>query len=184
MKPKLGPKLFAISLPILFATGFISAIFVLLVHQTPAWKFALNEYVMMSESRIQKDVSILEVVKAKNPWRFLPEMSYIAFGDSVYYQTTRFQSESGSPFLAELNVYNSDFLSDGRRPIPYPPDDAWCAHLRAQGSADQDLIDWQVVIARHSDLYNADFIIHEIPRNEDSVETQKILIRIGCDFKE
>jgi hypothetical protein len=44
------------------------------------------------------------------------------------------------------------------RPLPYPPRDAWCVELRRSALEEHD---W-VVVALHADLYNADWVVHEL----------------------
>ncbi len=94
------------------------------------------------------------MLRAKTPLNFSEEMSLISYADSVYFRTT--------------NGYESD--TSGLKPLPYPPDDIWCIKTTYA-----EIPFRIVVLALHSDLYNADWIVHDIGASV------RVLEQIGCE---
>ncbi len=58
------------------------------------------------------------------------------------------------------------------KPIPYPPNDLWCAQLSSSDPAAPKV----VVAGLHQDIYNAEWIVHEV------TDPATVLSKIGCEF--
>ena len=69
-------------------------------------------------------------------------MSKASFSNTPYYETTC--------------RFNPDYA--GYKPMPYPPNDLWCVKvISADPKAPQ-----AIVVALHQDIYNADWVVHEM----------------------
>jgi hypothetical protein len=60
----------------------------------------------------------------------------------------------------------------GVMPMPYPPNDLWCAQLSSPDPAAPKV----VVAGLHQDIYNAEWIVHEV------ADPATVLPAIGCQF--
>jgi hypothetical protein len=74
---------------------------------------------------------------------------------------------------------------DGPRPLPYPPENVWCALLERDHKSTDELIretTYTVVfVAEHQNLYHAAIVIHE-PASDPSAEVlMESLSRVGCE---
>ncbi len=123
--------------------------------------------------------SIGAVSQATQPWLFKPEQSSATYSESVHYHTTvnlralatRQISRSPSP-AASPDIYHG---SDGLAGLPYPPEDLWCVLLDT-GEQGTDV----VLVALHMGLYNADWVVHELPANWSAAERSAALAELGC----
>ena len=119
--------------------------------------------------------------QASRPWNFTREMSAFTIGDSARYLThadfsgnlrreaTRFAAQA-----ANSQVPSS--AQDGRIPLPYPPEEVWCASLASDESR---LV---VFVVLHQDLYNGAWIVHEPEGALTSHELSENLSSLGCDL--
>jgi hypothetical protein len=101
-------------------------------------------------------VVIKQYVQASLPQNFRSEMSKTSYGDTPYYITT--------------HRTNPDY--PGLKPLPYPPNDLWCVQLKRTDPAAPQV----VVIALHQDIYNADWVMHEV------TDPATVLPTVGCEF--
>lgn len=112
------------------------------------------------------------ITRASRPWDFTQEMSALTLGDSARYRTAL--DFSGQPPENPIPVSTLDvpagYKSGPAMPLPFPPEDVWCAQLAA---GDQAAIVFGVL---HQDLYNGAWIIHEPPS-----EVDQTLSAIGCE---
>jgi hypothetical protein len=60
----------------------------------------------------------------------------------------------------------------GGKPMPYPPNDLWCAQLSSPDPAAPKV----VLAGLHQDMYNAEWIVHEV------TDPATVLPAIGCQF--
>jgi hypothetical protein len=111
-----------------------------------------------------KRATLLEVAAAEEaarPWEFQRAMSGRSFGGSTYYQVSM-------PYTG----------NNGGRPLPMPPVAVWCVRLKAGSEASGPAARF-VFVAKHQDLYNADWITHE-PPSDPAQPPAEILAQIGC----
>jgi hypothetical protein len=101
-------------------------------------------------------VEIVQFVPARLPQNFRAEMSAASYGNTPYYATT--------------HRTNPDY--PGQKPLPYPPNDVWCVKLESTDPAAPRM----VVLALHQDIYNADWVMHEVTNSET------VLAAVGCKF--
>lgn len=94
--------------------------------------------------------------RARQPWNFEPEMSRIAYGASLHFQT-----DAGPTQTVRANLST----------LPYPPQQVWCARLNDSPDV--------VYVGLHLDLYNADLVIHTAA-GDSRAELLKQLQAIDC----
>jgi len=105
---------------------------------------------------IDRGVVIKQYVQASLPQNFRAEMSKASYGNTPYYVTA--------------HRANPDY--PGQKPLPYPPNDLWCVQLKSTDPAAPQV----VVIALHQDIYNADWVMHEV------TDPETVLATVGCKF--
>ena len=101
-------------------------------------------------------VEIVHYVQARLPQNFRAEMSAASYGNTPYYATTH-RANPNYP---------------GQKPLPYPPDDVWCVKLKSTDPA----VPPMVVLALHQDIYNADWVMHEV------TDPAAVATTVGCTF--
>ncbi len=105
---------------------------------------------------IDRGVAIKQYVQASLPQNFQAEMSKASYGNTPYYVTT--------------HRANPDY--PGQMPLPYPPNDLWCVKLTSTDPAAPHM----VVLALHQDMYNADWVMHEV------TDPEAVAATVGCKF--
>jgi hypothetical protein len=101
-----------------------------------------------------RSATVTAMMQANKSQNFSAEMSTVV-GQSVYFRT--------GPW-------------DGARTLPFPPEEVWCALLHdMQG-------DHIVFVVLHSDLYNAQWLVHEPKVKWPDVALKAQLSAIGCDL--
>jgi hypothetical protein len=113
----------------------------------------VSEYVY---SFIDRGVAIRQYVQARLPQNFRVEMSKDSYGNTPYYATTH-RSNPNYP---------------GLKPLPYPVNDLWCVQLKSADSTAPQA----VLLALHQDIYNADWVMHEV------TDPEAVLAAVGCHF--
>jgi len=109
-------------------------------------------------------ITIQRTFQASRPWQFSSEMSINNYGDCIYF---------GAAYC-----YNLDEAPTSPQ-IPFPPDEVWCSLVKTF-SGDEET-SWIIYIAKHQDLYNADWIVHESSYNLTDPQVIDNLSTIGCD---
>jgi hypothetical protein len=144
----------------------------------PSHQLAVEEYVVYRRATGLPTLTIKQYTKARMPQNFRPDMSEKSFGNATYYQTGhRYDQQSDAsiwPFTVTATTVPTltQMSYGGGKPLPYPPNDLWCAQL---SSSDPGVP--QVVLAGlHQDIYNAEWIVHEV------TDSQTVLASIGCKF--
>jgi hypothetical protein len=163
-------KILYLSIPIL-VPGFLLILFLLYAkQQPPAWQTELEKYIAYKEHASPILITEQSAVRSERPWKFTGDTGYIVYGDTPYYITDNtYQSGRDSRF--------------SRMPLPYPPEELWCVLLKMEPRYAPDFFKYQLVfVARHQDLYNADWVIHEANRPPSSPEIKQTLSRIGCNI--
>jgi hypothetical protein len=133
----------------LAAVVIVAAVVVVLADGRPAapesvQSMADNYARYLSFSSLEP-VSVERITRAAHPERFGQNMSKATYGDSVYYRTVyslEQMAETGQPRPG-----------NGGRAVSFPPKELWCV-LLSDGSL--------VVVGQHLDLYNADWVLHEV----------------------
>ena len=105
---------------------------------------------------LDRGVAIGQYVQARLPQNFRAEMSTASYGNTPYYVTT--------------HRSNPDY--PGLKPLPYPPNDLWCVKLKSADPTAPSV----VVLALHQDIYNADWVMHEV------TDPETVLAAVGCQF--
>lgn len=137
---------------------------------------ALDQYLLYRQRIHGNTIQAQLIVHARQPWNFIQDMSAAAIGDSARYRTASgFSGQRAAPSPAPLgtvDVLNESAArsEDQRIPLPYPPEDLWCAQLDSK-----NLNPTVVFVALHQDLYNGAWIIHE-----PAIEVDQTLSTIGC----
>jgi hypothetical protein len=149
--------------PLLSAIMVLVGLWIANALTTPPWRAALNLYIAYKTSPPASLITLERAVQAGQPWRFRADMSGATYGDCYYFDVSYCDTIKQA-------------LPDP--PLPFPPEDLWCALLQSTAS---DRVDrWVVYIARHEDLYNAGWIVHESPRSLSDSRLSDDLASIGC----
>ena len=148
----------------------------------PAYESVVQEYVAYRRSTTMPSLTIKQVVQARLPQSFRSDMSKLSFGDATYYTTDRHYRpyptvDALSSYFTTTRATTADAKlfpigSGGGRPLPYPPNDVWCAQL----SSPDPTAPTVVVAALHQDIFNAEWIVHEVS------DPETVLAAIGCQF--
>jgi hypothetical protein len=147
----------------------------------PAHELAVEEYVAYRRATDIPTLTIEQVVEARMPQKFRPDMSKTSYGYATYYQTSQRYGEQPdvnvwpitvSAWPVTMTATTVLTLTRGGKPIPYPPNDLWCAQLSSPNSTAPKI----VVAGLHQDIYNAEWIVHEV------TDPETVLPAIGCQF--
>ncbi|HTP09044.1 MAG TPA: hypothetical protein VMP08_12390 [Anaerolineae bacterium] len=107
-------------------------------------------------SFLDHDVVIVQYVQAHLPQSFRAEMSKASYGNTPYYVTD--------------HRVNPNY--PGQKPLPYPANDLWCVKLKSSDPKAPPV----VLLALHQDIYNADWVMHEV------TDPDTVLAAVGCQF--
>lgn len=143
---------------------------------------AVLSYVALRRTTLSQPLTIGQYVWASMPQNFRAEMGGETFGNSLYYQMAHsyLQPEPStvtpsptatvlgalSPFSMTIGAYLSG------RSLPYPPTDLWCVQLHSPDPAAPQV----VLAALHQDIYNAEWVVHEV------TDPETVLATVGCKF--
>jgi hypothetical protein len=174
--------LFRIILVLCLAAMAVAALIISNNRANPrsAHELAVEEYVAYRRSTTASRLMIEQYVEARLPQNFGPDMSQRSFSDAAYYAVD--QSYRSSPVtltrpssitLTSISTMTQmESGGSGGTPLPYPPNDLWCAQLSSSDSAAP-----QVVLAGlHQDIYNAEWVVHEV------TDPATVLRSVGCQF--
>ena len=161
----------------------------------PAHQLAVEQYAAYRRSTTIPTLTITQYAQARMPQNFRPDMSRLSFGYSIYYVTDRhygpYPSISSAwpltitttpvptitttpvpTITATLVPTMTGIWYGGGKPMPYPPNDLWCAQLSSPDPAAPKV----VVAGLHQDIYNAEWIVHEV------TDPETVLSSVGCEF--
>jgi hypothetical protein len=177
-------------LPILAAALICLGLWIAEKITIPPWQSELNQYIAFQASSSDPPITIQRTIQAGLPWQFRPIMSAGTFSDCVNFQTTycynRDEYIPSPPLLfppgedkdhTDIFSTRDEIFSSG--PLNFPPEEVRCALLTKISNGEQT--DWVVYIAKHQDLYNADWIVHESSRSIADSQLRIDLTDIGCD---
>ena len=119
---------------------------------------AAEAYAQLLNSHVDQYVTVRSFVRAARPQAMRAEMSDLTYSGSLFFRSSYPLAASRQP---------------GGRSIPYPPQEAWCASMAAVDESGRTV----VVVARHSDLYNSDWIVHTL------VDPAAASAAIGCTLE-
>ena len=179
-------RLAGLLIPITITLIFIGSLIIYQKDQNPDWEAPLTDYRSYLAAQTGKDFDVCSIDKANYPWEFKPEMSYRAFSNTPYYQTISDKVVSSSASKIQENDITFTYIADGRRPLPFPPTEVWCAQLQPSEhtqKCSKKSPSWIVIIATHVDLYNADMVIHELDPDSNSFKTSQIIQALGCNLE-
>lgn len=126
--------------------------------QSPTpWRTELDRYLALYNA---ESFTLIAAVSAKHPERMQRMAGFAPLDQSVYYR-------------ADASTTGELVGNDARRPLPYPPTAIQCVTLQDRRGERHLLL-----IARHADLYNADWLIHEA--TGDAEKTDHTLAAIEC----
>lgn len=126
-------------------------------------EIALQKYIRYRLGATATWPEIVFQERANRPWEFISELRGLTFGDSMFYQ---------------VNVAYTG--QNGPRPLPFPPTEIWCIQLRLSGEVGAgQKVDRYLFVARHQDLYNADWVTYEPPGDLTQSPTA-VFAKIGC----
>jgi len=135
------------------------------------WQERLTRYVDLLNQDDGRITTIQQTVHARAPERFRAEMSSSSWGDGHHF----------APHSSQVDP--SALL-----PLPFPPQDLWCALLTHKYTTDPALNVPNerriVLVAQHSDLHHTEWVVHTLPGLFGSPATQQILVAVGCSFDE
>jgi len=136
---------------------------------------ALDKYLAYKNVSLGEGLSVKSIVKATKPGGLTQDVSFAVYGDSVFYQTdVDYQKPS-------VDAKATDSLAtDGRRPLPYPPEEVWCAVLTRNAEAPQSGV---AFVSLHQDIYNADWVVHEVGPDPFVPASVQVASDLGCDLK-
>jgi hypothetical protein len=175
--------LIRVILVLCLATAAVAALIISNNHANPrpAHELAVEEYVAYRRSTTIPTLTIKQVVEARMPQNFRPDMSKISFGYSIYYETGQRYNERPNVNVWPITVSAQPVtmtattvltLTRSGKPMPYPPNDLWCAQLSSPDPAAPKV----VLAGLHQDMYNAEWIVHEV------TDPDTVLPAIGCQF--
>jgi len=136
---------------------------------------ALDRYLTYKNVSLAEGLSMKSAVKAANPGRLTQDVSFAVYGDSVYYQTDEDYEEATGD--AEVTEY---WAIDGRRPLPYPPEEVYCALLSRKAQVPQNGV---VFISLHQDIHSADWVVHEVDPDPFALTGIQVASDLGCDLE-
>jgi hypothetical protein len=116
----------------------------------------LQTYLHCRSQTYTQPLQLGDSVQARLPQNFRADMSKASFSNTPYYATDC--------------RFNPDYA--GYKPMPYPPNDLWCVKVF---SADPKAPK-AIVVALHQDIYNADWVVHEL------TDPEAVLAAVGCHF--
>jgi hypothetical protein len=117
------------------------------------------------------------LTRSRFPNRFSDSMSVTNYSEGWYYQTahallnvvaTPTPAPISTAIIAEIGV------EGGKRALIYPPTEAWCVTITQTDNEDRRYL----LLAQHQDLYNAEWVVHELTTDKDRLA--QILAEIGC----
>jgi hypothetical protein len=182
---------------VLMAEIFAIATLIVAPALPPNGRIAIDQYLRYERARLGTDLTVTQMVHATRPWLFTAAASSETFSDGYYYDTSRsYESEpatldpgvtwlvpgtatqESSPAWTISQTVSSVWPNSGRRALPYPPKEVWCVVLKGREPGVR-----VIFAALHSDLCNADWIVHEPNGKAASPELAATLSEIGCDLE-
>jgi hypothetical protein len=138
--------------------------------RTPEWRVELNRYTAVQDATEARTTTVLAATKARQPWNLTRDARTVVYGDSAHYIT-----DAG---------YGGQSAGSGTIPLPYPPEEVWCALLKQErtstGTSEVRVAYDVVLVALHQDLYNADWVVHAGIGDPSGQRAAELLPLVGC----
>jgi hypothetical protein len=177
-------------LPILAAALIFIGLWIAEKITIPPWQLELNQYIAYQASPSDPPINIQRTIQASLPWQFRANMSAGTFSDCLNFQTNYCYNRDdyipSPPLLfppgeikGQTDIFNNPDEIFSSAPLNFPPEEVRCALLTKISNGEKT--DWVVYIAKHQDLYNADWIVHESSRGIADPQLRVDLADIGCD---
>jgi hypothetical protein len=171
-------------LPLLVAALIFLGLWIANKNTTPSWRVELEQYIAYKVNLSNSPITIQRTVQASQPWKFSADMSSGTFGDCFYFEVNYCYNVDETPPSPPILFPPDEVLfalvkTTTSSPLPFPPDDVWCALVKT--SIDGKETSWVVYIAKHQDLYNADWIVHESSKSIADPQLKDDLTNIGCE---
>ena len=177
-------------LPILAAALIFLGLWIVEQLSAPPWQSDLNQYIAYQASSSDSPITTQQTIQARRPWKFSANMSAGTFGDCINYQTNLCYSQdkySPSPLLLftpegvmdQTDISNNQNERFTSAPLIFPPEEVRCVLVTQTSSGEKT--DWVIYIAKHQDLYNADWIVHESSKSIADPQLKNDLASIGCE---
>ena len=177
-------KFVLLTIPLLVVILLATTLLIINFNQPPDWQDELHRYLQYKNTSISGKYMVVSTVKARKPWNFIAEMSLATFGESMYYQTEIHYSKE-TPDLETDSTLSKEPSKGNLISLPYPPAEVWCVLLERENQIGNDLpakgSQNIVLVGLHQDLYNTDYIIHEIPKSMQTTTSGEVATTIGCD---
>jgi hypothetical protein len=139
---------------------------------------ALDKYLAYENVSLGEGLSVKSAVKATRPGCLTQGVSFAVYGDSVYYQTDEnYEKTTETTGDVEATAY---WATDGRRPLPYPPEEVWCVLLERNVEAPGYGVGF---VSLHQDIHNADWVVHEVGPDPFAPESIQVASDLGCDLQ-
>jgi hypothetical protein len=132
------------------------------------WRAELDRYVAYRSVAVSGTVEVASAGRATRPSAFDRTMSGLTFGDTAAFRTNY--------------AYNS-VDPRGYKALPFPPGDVWCIRLTQRRRLDgggEEMTSPVVFVARHSDLYSADWVTHEPPGSASPSDLEAMMTKLDC----
>jgi hypothetical protein len=175
-------KITLLTLPVMVLIVIGVILLYLKTNQQPGWQDELSQYLRYKSESVNEIYDIHAYAKGKTPWNLHMENNKVSLGESEYYQTDfRYGEELSEDEVTFIIGKSPD---NNLIPLPFPPNEVWCVLLKRVNGAETNFPDDDVatlvLVALHQDLYNADYVVHEI-RSEIQDETSyEIAEELGC----
>jgi hypothetical protein len=163
----------------LIAVAAVAVLFAAMPARADTKQQALSRYFARRMTTAGQPLRAGRQVRAANPGALDDSLGAATYGSGIYYHTTF--DYSAAPASAPAPVRTVQFMpakGDSLRPLPYPPREVWCVWLVPPDDSRSPV----VLLARHQDLYNAEWIVHE--PLADAGDTSELVLALGCDVSE
>jgi hypothetical protein len=149
------------------------------------WQDDLNRYLQYKNANASWEYEVLFTVEAGSPWNVNTEMSSLSFGESMHYQTDLGYGDDSSDPDTPSTVLEAP-RNGHLMALPFPPEEVWCVLLGREDNLEPHQLTDEAVelilVALHQDLYNADYIIHEIAGGSDAKRFSEVVRAIDCEM--
>ncbi len=155
------PRWHLIVYPLLLLTVMLGLIWFFEIQTPVPWHSELERYLDRQQAGGEA-LTLVSATRADHPEQMHSHSGLQLADQSVYYR---------------IDAVAADEVvgSDGRRPLPYPPTAIQCIQLQDERGGRH-----VVLIARHADLYNADWLLYEA--RGDLSHIVQTLAKIGCEL--
>jgi len=135
---------------------------------------ALDQYLIYKNVSLHEGLIVKSTAKATRPGRLTQDVSFMVYGDSAHYQTDEDYQEA-----TDEGESTAVWVGSGLRPLPFPPEEVWCALLEHKAGEPQYGV---AFVSLHQDIYNADWVVHEVGPDLFAPVSTQVASDLGCDL--